>query len=155
MRTKSRGKYWTPASTSETLFSEENGVKTIQRKFFRVGVKAHLRGETLQYEEIVVIIENSFGTVRKNADNEVTLSAHHKYGRKACWKSDKGRLPASLQADKRILPTLFALMQRLWAGEELYCMPTDKRRDRVYVKALKRVGADISEHSEYVIRFKF
>ncbi len=154
MRTKSRGKYWTPGQ-SETLFSSENGATTIHRKFSRLGVKERVRGESLHYEEIVVKIADSFGTVRKNADKEIIISAHHKYGRKACWKSSQGRLPASLQADKKVLPTLFALMQRMWAGEELYCMPTDQRRDRVYVKALKRAGADISEHSEYVIRFKF
>lgn len=157
-RKKARNGLWhSTVIESEMAVEYRNNMKFIFRRFYAVGIHKKVESKLYCYEEIVVKCGNSFGTIRKNPDGEIVLSAHHKYARKACWRSVccEGRLPAALQADKKILPTLFILMQERWAGQKLYCMPTDPRRDTVYVKALKRAGAYVSEHSEHVIRFEF
>ena len=157
-RKRSRhGKWHSTAVESEMAVEYRDGLHIIFRRFYSVGVHQMVKDRVYCYEEIVVKSGESFGTIRKNPDGEIILSAHHKYARKACWKDAcyKGKLPASLQADKKILPALFALMQEKWAGQELYCMPSDPRRDTIYIRALKRAGAYISEHSEYSIRFEF
>ena len=156
-RKKARNGLWhSTVRESELAVEYRNNMKIIFRRFYAVGIHKNVEGKLYCYEEIVVKCGNSFGTIRKNPDGEIVLSAHHKYARKLCWRSVccEGRMPAALQADKRILPTLFALMQKRWK-QKLYCMPTDQRRSGIYVKALKRVGACVSEHSEHVIRFEF
>lgn len=159
-RRKSRhGKWHSSIKESEMARECYNGMEVIFRRYYAIGIHKAVKNKIYCWEEIVVKSgdSNSFGTIKKNPDGEIVLSAHHKYARKACWKDVccKGKIPAALQADKRILPTLFALMKEKWAGQELYCMPSDSRRDGIYVKALKRAGAHISEHSEYALRFEF
>lgn len=159
-RKKSRhGKWHSSVKESEMAVGYRDDMKIIFRRYYAVGIHKAVKDKLYCWEEIIVKSgdSNSFGTIKKNPDGEIVLSAHHKYARKACWKDVccKGKIPASLQADKRILPTLFALMKEKWAGQELYCMPSDSRRDGIYAKALKRAGAHISEHSEYALRFEF
>lgn len=157
-RKKARNGLWhSTVKESEIAMECYNGMEVIFRRFYAVGIHKNVKGKLYRYEEIVVKCKDSFGTIRKNPDGEIVISAHHKYARKLCWRSVccEGRMPAALQADKRILPTLFALMQERWMGQKLYCMPTDQRRSGIYVKVLKRAGACVSEHSEHVIRFEF
>ena len=157
-RKKARKGIWhSSVKESEMSICRYNGIEVIFRRYYAIGVHKAVKDKIYCWEELVVKTENSFGTIKKNPDGEIVLSAHHKYARKACWKDAcyKGKLPAALQANRKILPALFALMKEKWAGQELYCMPSDSRRDGIYVKALKRAGAHISEHSEYAIRFEF
>lgn len=157
-RRKSRhGKWHSSIKESEMARECYNGMEIIFRRYYAVGIHKAVKGKIYCWEEIIVKDRDSFGTIKKNPDGEIVLSAHHKYARKACWKDVcyKGKLPATLQAGRKILPALFALMKEKWAGQELYCMPSDSRRDGIYVKALKRAGAHISEHSEYALRFEF
>lgn len=157
-RKKSRKGIWhSSVKESEMSICRYNGMEVIFRRYYAIGIHKAVKDKIYCWEEIVVKTENSFGTVKKNPDGEIVLSAHHKYARKACWKDVcyKGKLPPALQADRKILPALFALMKEKWARQELYCMPSDPRRNGVYIKALKRAGAHISEHSEYALRFEF
>jgi len=157
-RRKSRhGKWHSSVKESEMAVGYRDDMKIIFRRYYAVGIHKTVKDRLYRWEEIIIKIGESFGTIKKNPDGEIVLSAHHKYARKACWKDVcyKGKIPANLQADRKILPTLFALMKEKWAGQELYCMPSDSRRDGIYVKALKRAGAHISEHSEYALRFEF